>query len=160
MNKTDAAKLAQAYQWLADGKEVECQLHDRGPWLPWNGDSTDWLNFRVKPEPEPLMELWANRYGANTYSYHATKEVAMKSAQDYAARVAVHLREVREPDIQAMVSRFLAWKLPDDFLPDGGIRFAPVKLPNGEVAFWPTGTNLLHAGQAEQMIRHILGEEK
>ena len=97
MNKTDAAKLAQAYQWLAEGKEVECQLHDRGPWQPWNGESTEWLNFRVKPESEPLLELWVNN------------EVAVASAPDLSVyayipveattqRSAVHMREVREPE--------------------------------------------------------------
>lgn len=145
---------------LWDRDAAKDKLHDRGPWQPWNGESTEWLNFRVRPEAESLLELWVNRYGANSYSYHTTKELAMKSVQDYTTRVAVHMREVREPDIKAMVSRFMEWELPDDFLPDGGIRFAPVTLPNGEVAFWPTGTNLLDAEQAEQMIRHILGEEK
>jgi hypothetical protein len=49
-----------------------------------------------------------------------------------------------------MVSRFLGWRLPDDFMPDGGVTFKP--LPHG----WPTGTNLLHAGQARAMLEHVL----
>lgn len=50
----------------------------------------------------------------------------------------------------AMVSRFLAWKLPKDFAPDGGISFK-------EGAWWPSGTNLLHAGQAKEMLEHVVG---
>ncbi len=157
MNKTDAAKLAQAYQWLAEGKEVECQLHEGGPWQPWSGETTDWLNFRVKPEPEALVEVWANVYPTKAVTTHLSPDLAVKCSNRCASRIAVHLREVREPDIKTMVSRFLAWKLPDDFYPDGGVTFKPLPIPPHT---WPTGTNLLHAGQAEQMIRHILGEEK
>ena len=49
-----------------------------------------------------------------------------------------------------MVGRFLAWKLPKDFAPDGGISFK-------ESAWWPSGTNLLHAGQAKEMLEHVIG---
>lgn len=49
-----------------------------------------------------------------------------------------------------MVSRFLAWKLPKDFAPDGGISFK-------ESAWWPTGTNLLHAGQVKEMLQEVVG---
>ena len=48
-----------------------------------------------------------------------------------------------------MVSRFLGWKLPKDFTPDAGISFA-------ESAWWPTGTNLLHAGQAREMLEQVV----
>jgi len=51
--------------------------------------------------------------------------------------------------IKAMVNAFLAWKLPHDFSPDGGIVFDPSHT-------WPTGTNLLTATQAEELIRHLL----
>lgn len=52
--------------------------------------------------------------------------------------------------VKEMASRFLCWKLPTDFAPDGGISFV-------ESAWWPIGTNLLHAGQAEEMVRHMIG---
>jgi len=60
--------------------------------------------------------------------------------------------------IKHMVSRFLSWKLPENFNPDGGISFKrefnehtahPMKHE-------PTGTNLLDATQAEAMVRHML----
>lgn len=50
-----------------------------------------------------------------------------------------------------MVNRFLSWALPGDFYPDGGIHFTA---PNSGAM--PTGTNLLHAGQARAMLEHIL----
>lgn len=52
------------------------------------------------------------------------------------------------PDkVKHMVDRFLQWKLPADFNPDGGIEFKKT----GE----PVGTNLLSATQAEAMVRFM-----
>jgi len=51
-----------------------------------------------------------------------------------------------------MVSRFLGWRLPDDFSPDCGITFKPPGHPNG----WPVGTNLLTAPQAREMLEYVL----
>ena len=51
-----------------------------------------------------------------------------------------------------MVSRFLAWKLPTDFRPDGGITFIPTSYPG------PTGTNLLSFDQAKAMLEHVIGQ--
>lgn len=52
--------------------------------------------------------------------------------------------------IDKMVDRFLGWKLPKEFAPDGGISFE-------EKAWWPIGTNLLTADQAKQMFEHAVG---
>ncbi len=51
-----------------------------------------------------------------------------------------------------MVARFLGWKLPEDFSPDGGIVFNRPAID----AMQPTGTNLLHFGQAKAMLEHCL----
>lgn len=57
----------------------------------------------------------------------------------------------------AMVSRFLAWRLPDDFRPDSYIGFDDqMAAKNGA---WPTGTNLFYADQARAMLEHVLAEE-
>lgn len=56
------------------------------------------------------------------------------------------------PDVAEMVNRFLGWKLPKEFSPDCGITFKPLGHPNG----WPSGTNLLHAGQAKEMFEYCL----
>jgi hypothetical protein len=55
--------------------------------------------------------------------------------------------------IKKMVDRFLRWKLPDDFMPDGGVSFTAPSNPD----WWPIGTNLLTATQATEMIEYILG---
>lgn len=60
--------------------------------------------------------------------------------------------------IKHMVDRFLAWRLPDDFNPDGGISFKPTfndHLPQ-PMKREPTGTNLFGANQAEAMVRYMV----
>ena len=66
--------------------------------------------------------------------------------------------------LMAMVDRFLAWKLPEDFSPDAGISFKPeynveynAKLGIPPQRHEPIGTNLFTATQATEMIEHILG---
>jgi hypothetical protein len=63
-----------------------------------------------------------------------------------------------EEQIKRMVDRFLSWRLPADFNPDGGISF---KREFNENTPWPmqhepSGTNLLNDVQAEAMVRHML----
>jgi hypothetical protein len=64
-----------------------------------------------------------------------------------------------DEQIKYMRDRFLGWKLPKDFHPDGGIYFdaneAKKWNPNNGT-YEPSGTNLFHAGQVEQMIRYML----
>ena len=60
--------------------------------------------------------------------------------------------------IKRMVDRFLQWKLPENFNPDGGISFDPI-INRGypfERRREPIGTNLLDAQQAEEMIRYLV----
>ncbi|MFK2904967.1 hypothetical protein ISP17_13480 [Dyella ginsengisoli] len=54
-----------------------------------------------------------------------------------------------------MVDRFLSWRRPDAFRPDAGVSFTRPDNP----AWWPVGTNLLDADQAEQMVRYMLGAD-
>lgn len=64
-------------------------------------------------------------------------------------------------NVAHMVNRFLSWRLPEAFHPDGGISFKPFfneyneHLPQPLKAE-PTGTNLFDATQAEQMVRHMI----
>jgi hypothetical protein len=63
-----------------------------------------------------------------------------------------------QPDFKRMVERFLTWKLPEDFNPDGGVHFEPygnLGTPH-EYRRKPTGTNLFNATQAEAMVRYML----
>lgn len=63
-----------------------------------------------------------------------------------------------------MVHRFLAWELPKDFGPDGGVAFTrEVQTVDGKrdradlgPGWWPVGTNLLTAEQARAMLTHVL----
>lgn len=68
-----------------------------------------------------------------------------------------------DEQIKHMVERFLCWKLPDDFSPDGGIDFEPefnkewlAKQGSAPMRHEPAGTNLLNHPQAEAMIRHLV----
>lgn len=57
-----------------------------------------------------------------------------------------------------MIDRFLSWRLPYDFAPDGGVSFEPLTHPEWPKGFgWPVGTNLLTHEQAKQMLVHVLG---
>lgn len=58
-----------------------------------------------------------------------------------------------DEQIKYMRDRFLGWKLPENFNPDGGISFA--KKPYNHVNE-PYGTNVFDAQQAEQMIRYMI----
>lgn len=60
--------------------------------------------------------------------------------------------------IEHMVSRFLSWKLPDDFSPDGGVEFRKFWGIRREPACQnkPTGTNLLNYPQAKAMVLHMI----
>lgn len=62
-----------------------------------------------------------------------------------------------EVQIKYMVNRFLSWKLPENFNPDGGVSFK--KTFNEHTAHpmkhEPVGTNLLDASQADVMVRYM-----
>ena len=61
---------------------------------------------------------------------------------------------MNEEQIKHMTNRFLGWNLPKDFNPDGGISY---KSPYGDPSiFTPSGTNLFHVGQAEEMVRYLI----
>src|SRR5690554_376594 len=62
---------------------------------------------------------------------------------------------VSEEVIKAAVDRFLQWKLPEDFYPDGGVSFDGAY--DYDSPHWPVGTNILTAEQAEQMLKECLG---
>lgn len=63
-----------------------------------------------------------------------------------------------DDQIKHMANRFLGWRLPETFNPDGGISFNPVGNPgsNHEYRHNPIGTNLFDATQAEAMVRHMV----
>ena len=65
---------------------------------------------------------------------------------------------VTDDQIDHMVDRFLNWKLPENFNPDGGISFQKTTNENTP---WPhksepVGTNLFDAQQAKAMVLHMV----
>ena len=61
----------------------------------------------------------------------------------------------RDALLKSMVSRFLCWKLPQDFAPDCRVHFDR-EAAAADIGGWPVGTNLLTAEQALAMFRHCL----
>lgn len=63
-----------------------------------------------------------------------------------------------EEQIKHMVDRFLSWKLPVNFAPDGGVSFKKFGNAGTDNQYerFPSGTNLLDATQAEVMVRHMI----
>jgi hypothetical protein len=67
-------------------------------------------------------------------------------------RMAIAQEEANKKVVTArMVDRFLQWKLPTGFAPDCGIYYVEDSIRQ------PTGTNLLTATQAKEMLEFILG---
>ena len=58
--------------------------------------------------------------------------------------------------IKAASNKLMGWKLPQDFCPDCYISFDSAKAKG--MKSWPTGTNLLHVGQAIAMFEACIGE--
>lgn len=73
--------------------------------------------------------------------------------------IGVHEPHLTETQVKYMVGRFLSWRLPDGFNPDGGISFKKTHSetgPSGPQKHEPVGTNLFDAAQAEEMVRYML----
>lgn len=70
----------------------------------------------------------------------------------------VEVNQMTDKQIKHMVSRFLSWRLPENFNPDAGISFK--KTFNEQMAHpmhhEPVGTNLFDATQAEMMVRYMV----
>lgn len=74
-----------------------------------------------------------------------------------------YLEKTRGMQIQHMVNRFLQWKLPANFMPDGGISFAPefnkefnARTGQPPQRHEPSGTNLFDADQAAAMVAFMI----
>jgi len=84
--------------------------------------------------------------GANDYRYAQTPPAGERCPT------------MTNSQIKHMIDRFLGWRLPENFNPDGGISFVSTGntgTPH-EYKHNPTGTNLLDATQAEEMIRYMV----
>lgn len=65
---------------------------------------------------------------------------------------------MNDDQIKHMVSRFLNWKLPENFNPDGGISFVKYGNIGTEHQYKrePSGTNLIGYAEATEMMRHMI----
>lgn len=74
------------------------------------------------------------------------------------ALAALHGVPLSDTQIKHMVNRFLGWKLPENFNPDGGVSFEPVgnRGSQHEYRNEPIGTNVFDYTQAEAMVRHMI----
>jgi hypothetical protein len=64
-----------------------------------------------------------------------------------------------DEQVKHMVDRFLGWRLPENFNPDGGISFQKThseRGPFGPQKYEPSGTNLFDATQADAMVRYMI----
>ena len=86
--------------------------------------------------------------------FQADEQVRMK-LQDELSVLRKRVIDGTLIDVDAMVDRFLAWVLPPDFAPDNFITFDLSGLMI-QCGHWPTGTNLLTAVQAKEMIKYLL----
>lgn len=75
---------------------------------------------------------------------------------------AIAVAAYRKAVVLKAVDRFLGWKLPEDFHPDGGISFEPyfnveynAKQGKPPQRHEPIGTNLFTADQAKAMFEHV-----
>jgi len=71
-----------------------------------------------------------------------------------------NMKKTREQIIKEITDKFLGWKLPKTFNPDGGISFTrkhSVGTPY-ESEHEPFGTNLFTATEAKEMLQYLLSE--
>lgn len=123
------------------------------------------------PVQEPLSELQKDAINLlfalhDAWPYvHERCTIAAKK-KSIQALISKHgefagMHPVPQYPMQEIVNRFLCYKLPKDFQPDGGISFkreSDYEHPeHGRHRFEPTGTNLLTAEQAKAMFEHVLG---
>jgi hypothetical protein len=127
-----------------------------------NGVSPELSGESVSPTIDtPAAAAWKAMGDENYLFGGGPLEDAHPDDQAAAGRIAAAVLAAKPQchDIDAMVNRFLAWKLPKDFHPDAGISFTPytsAAYPEHTELYWPVGTNLLTAVQAKAMFEHCL----
>ena len=110
----------------------------------------------LKSQIEALIGKAAKSDDANDAMKFAQAATNASQAM-FALRDVDHAQPV-SPQIAHMVDRFLSWKLPKNFNPDGGIEFHPLanKGTEHERVREPNGTNLFDYTQAEAMVHYML----
>ena len=100
--------------------------------------------------------FWYDQYKVWSWPYVMVDPTRrMPLPEDHGAQ-AQPAPSVPDDVIEQAVNRFLSWKLPKDFKPDGGMVFIPTKGRGYDSPHWPIGTNLFNAQQAREMLRYVL----
>jgi hypothetical protein len=162
LNAAISAALAQNTQVAGCSlgcKDGQCLAQDHGcpsecvkPKAAQNtqgyGEAVAWLRTVTQGDGETDQALSFSRD-----SFPLDTQLGFRSLG--AVPLYLHAERARVPDVDAMVNRFLGWRLPDDFAPDFGISFDR-DVPGCWPGSWPTGTNLLNADQAKAMLEYVL----
>ena len=107
---------------------------------------------------EDVLIREAYRMGAEDEHYGTKKEFTLDAVRERLASLSKPA-PMSDEQIKYMVDRFLGWRLPENFNPDGGISFKPTfneGFSFGPMKNEPTGTNLFDVTQAEAMIRYLV----
>jgi hypothetical protein len=107
-------------------------------------------------DDEALLEFFAEQLSLPAPDL--LRPVPPKPKAEEASAAAIVPPPVSADLVSHMVNRFLAWRLPETFNPDGGISFRAVFNEGTPHEFKsdPSGTNLFDAQQATAMVRHML----
>jgi len=133
------------FERRGDGTTADRRQHTQ-PWLT--------LRFSRKTGDRDVDDAISFEPSGNVYVMNETgKTVASYGVAPiiYADEAPVDPRGKLAP----LVDRFLSWRLPPNFNPDGGIRFEREKV---HANHWPSGTNLLDYDQAKAMLEYVLGD--
>lgn len=121
-------------------------------------------NTRASPHPAaPEGEAdetarWLLEYASDLRERDGHWRVADRMEWCVAALRSRPAEGVSEKQIKHMVDRFLGWRLPENFNPDGGVSFEQFSNKGTvyEYKFEPIGTNLFGATQATEMVRYMI----
>ena len=121
--------------WSAPFRPCDLSSTSTGGLIDKNGVSVSWNADGYRGENWVNLETW------NEWKMRDIEGASMKKES---AQVT-----------EEIVNRFLCWRLPASFNPDGGVSFDK-KNRDPNTHHWPVGTNLFSADQARQMLAHIL----
>jgi len=96
-----------------------------------------------------------NDYVALEADFNRLKEENERLRAQLSAPAESAMVHFSDDQIKHIVDRFLGWRVPSSFNPDGGIVYTPARQLPG-IDRRPFGTNLLSAEQAEAMVRYIV----
>lgn len=148
-------------EWKPDDQDL---IYTALNWLDGEGDADEDCGQQLV---ERLLAAWQSSLTAAPASAMHPDDLAVdrfaeamkaKLAKKRAGNPQKETTGMTNEQVKYMVDRFLAWKLPEDFKPDGGISFKPTfnEHTAHPMRHEPSGTNLLGADQAEVMVRYML----